>query len=288
MSKLKTSTFLLDISWLANVFYWAGKSNDEENSGLSGIIYTLKRLKSEFHPYSIIACIDSKTNFRKQIDPTYKGNRPEKDEGFVEQLKLIIELLNIMGIPCLCEEGFESDDITATICKLNKSTNTKNVIVSGDKDLKLMLEASKTGIYKKGVRKPWFFYGQKDCETEHGIRIEQFLDWMILVGDVADNIITVKNCGPKKATDLLNRYDTIEGIYENLSELPLKMQENLKIFEERLDTVRQLVTLRTDVGDFSDLGSYKTSNIRVNKEELRKFLSKHDLSQMYVGILEIF
>ena len=182
----------------------------------------------------------------------------------------------------------EGDDVISSAAEKAKQIGIPFVAVIQDKDFRQCLLKKRVGMYNKPQKQPWRFFSQEMAEADWGIPISKCIEWQCLVGDTVDVITGAYGIGPDKATKYLNQYGDIATLYENLSELPLKKQESLKNFEERLDTVRQLVTLRTDVGDFSDLGSYKTSNIRVNKEELRKFLSKHDLSQMYVGILEIF
>lgn len=282
---MKQSMWGLDLSWICNMYY---RASDTPHDALHTFILHLIKTFSKHRPTYYVAAIDSSTSFRKELDPLYKSNRPPKEPKYVELLQNCKEILNILGIHSIEVPLMEGDDVIASAAEKAKEINIPFVGVITDKDFFQALRTGRVGMYHKPQKQPWRFYSQLMAEEKWGIPISKCIEWQCLVGDVADNIITVKNCGPKKATALLNRYDAIEGIYENLSELPTKLQKSFEEFQDRLDTVRQLVTLRTDVGDFSDLGSYKTSNIRVNKEELRKFLSKHDLSQMYVGILEIF
>jgi DNA polymerase-1 len=282
---MKQSFWSCDLSWICNLYY---RASDTPHEALHTFILHLIKTFSKHRPTYYVAAIDSSTSFRKELDPLYKSNRPPKEPEYIELLKNCKEILNILGIHSIEVPLMEGDDVIASAAEKAKEIKIPFVACIQDKDFRASLRSGAVGMYNKPQKQPWRFFSQKMAEEDWGVRVDQFYSMQILWGDGVDCIRGCHQIGFVKSRDLLNRYDTIEGIYENLSELPLKMQENLKIFEERLDTVRQLVTLRTDVGDFSDLGSYKTSNIRVNKEELRKFLNKHDLSQMYVGILEIF
>lgn len=283
---LPNTAFLLDISWMVNLYFWAGRSSDEENSGIRGIVFQICKIINNFKPEAVIACIDAPNNFRKQICPLYKGNRPEKEEDFSVQLQQVKELLDIIGLQSICINTYESDDIMATICENNKESNTKIVMVSADKDMKVLLQQGKIGIYRKSKGKPWHFYSQEACEKEHAIRIDQFMEFLILVGDASDNIKTVDGIGPIKASKLLQTYNTIDGIYEHLSELSPSVQKSFENFKPRLDISRNLVRLVRNVPGVPE--KFDSSNKTINRTELNRILRRNDIGNLETLILETF
>lgn len=287
MNKLPTSMFCLDVSWICNLYFWAGRSSDEENSGIRGLLFHICKILNTFHPKYLVACIDSNTNFRKAICPLYKANRPDKEEDYISQLAQIKEAIESLGIPQVCIPDYESDDVIATFSEKVKLTNTPLIAITADKDLKALLRHKKFGIYRKTKGKPWHFYSQQMAEEEHGIRIEQFSDFLVLVGDSSDNIKTVHGIGVKTASKLLSKYDTIEGIYENLGDLSANVRKNFENFRNRLEISRELIRLVKDVVGVPDsLEQFEVQDFKVNRPELHKILVRNDIVNLENLLLE--
>lgn len=284
---MKQSMWVLDVSWLVNMFWHATKGDDEPNSTLRGFLFNLVKILKKQKPTYLIAAIDSHLSFRKELDPTYKSNRTEKENGYVEALIQIKELLDCLGILQLCVDYFEADDVIATLAESAKSLNIPFVGVIADKDFNQSLVKGKVGAYNKPKKQDWRFWGQLDAEKKWGIKIEQAVSWQCLVGDAVDCIKGCTGIGPKKATALLNEYGTIESIYENLDKLPLGMAKNLEIFKERLDVVRKLVTLVKNAGNFGNvLEHYSVEDFKISRGELKKLLNRNSLTNLETLLLE--
>lgn len=187
--------------------------------------------------------VADETVFRVAIDPTYKATRERMPEDLPPQIDRIVQVLTAMRVPILRRAGFEADDILATLCERLAGPDLLVHLVSRDKDLDQLLGPH--------VR---MYDPMKEVETdvealvrEKGYRPEQAVEAQMLIGDTSDNIQGVPGVGPKKAAQLLQKYGAVESILAHADELTPKLRENLLAFRERMDTVRQLVTLRRDV-----------------------------------------
>jgi len=284
---MNNSFWGIDLSWVCNLFYHASKGNDEPNSTIRAFTFLLCKILKKQKPTFLVAAIDSHLSFRKDLDPSYKSNRTEKDELYVQQLDQIKQLLDALGIPSLEVDAFEADDVLATLAEEAKKIEIPFVAVIQDKDFRQILSSGKVGMYNKPRGMDWRFFSQKMAEESWGVRVNQMIEWQCLVGDQVDSIRGCDKIGPGKATKLLNRYDTIEGIYENLGELSESMRKNLEIFRPRLEIVRKLVTLVKDAGNFGNvLEHYEVSDFRVNRPELHKILIRNDIGNLENLLLE--
>ncbi|MFQ5502040.1 MAG: 5'-3' exonuclease H3TH domain-containing protein, partial [Phycisphaerae bacterium] len=188
--------------------------------------------------------------FRVKIDPEYKANRDASPEDLGPQIERIVSILQAMKVPILRREGYEADDLMATLCRRHARDDLDVFLVSKDKDLDQLL-----GDHVRMYDPP-----PKDCETDVATMIkskgygpEQAVEAQMLMGDSSDNIKGVLGVGPKKAAQLLQKYGTVADIIDHADELTPKLRENMRAFRERMDTVRRLVTLDPDVAIDFDL-----------------------------------
>lgn len=118
---MKNSFWCADVSWLCNLFYFAGQSGEDwevdEYSAIRGFLFTICRILKKENPVYLVAAIDSNKSFRKDLDETYKGHRKDKEEGYVQQLGQIKEVTDALGIPQICVDGYEADDVMCTLSK---------------------------------------------------------------------------------------------------------------------------------------------------------------------------
>lgn len=284
---MKESAWGLDISWLVNLFYHASKGNDEPNSTIRSFTFNLVKILKKQKPTFLVAAVDSHLSFRKELDPTYKSSRTEKDDEYVEALIQIKELLDVLGIPQICVDKYEADDVLATLAEEFKKLSIPFVAVISDKDYNQNLVFRKVGAFNKPKKQDWRFWGQLDAEKKWGIKIEQCVSYQSLVGDKIDDVRGCDSIGPKRASELLTKYNTIEGIYENIKELSASTQKNLENFQPRLETVRKLVTLVRDCGNFGNvLENYQVETFRVDRPALRKVLARNDILNLEKLLLE--
>ena len=210
-----------------------------------GFVRDMIHLLTNYKPDFLICAFDAKEpSFRKEIYAEYKAHRPELDADIIPQIELIEQFLEALGIPVLRRPGFEADDIMATLASIVEAQGGECVLVTNDKDcrqlitdrVKLLNLRKETYIDREALLREW------------GVTPEQVVDFQALVGDSSDNVPGVPLIGPKAAQELLQRYGTLEALYEHLEELsPGKKRDNLATYREQAFLSRELVRLRRDV-----------------------------------------
>lgn len=201
---------------------------------------------------------DEKDVFRKELDPQYKANREPPPEDLAPQIERILQIVRSQGIPVLSVPGFEADDLLATLANQLSGEDLEVVIVSRDKDLDQLVN-ERVHLYDPMKNE---FLGPREIQTQKGYRPEQAIEVQTLVGDSTDNIRGVRGIGPKKAAALIAKYGTAKAVIEHADELTPAMKKNVLEFADRLDTTRQLVTLRRDVPLNLDLESCRFQGIK--------------------------
>jgi DNA polymerase-1 len=192
---------------------------------------------------------DERKLLRRRIYPEYKAQREPPPEDLPVQERRIVSILEAAGVPILVREGYEADDVIATLVRRYAPTNAAPAesldicVVSRDKDLEQLLgpRVSMFDPLKSEVITP------ESVLESKGWRPDQATDAQILTGDSVDNVPGVPGIGPKTAATLLQKYGTVEGILAHADELTPKQRENLLAFIPRIPVVRQLVTLQDDV-----------------------------------------
>jgi DNA polymerase-1 len=174
-------------------------------------------------PLRLAVAFDSRTpTFRHKKYPEYKAHRQEAPEDLHDQVPLIEEFLITLGVPLFRVEGYEADDIIATLARRCVAENRYCYILSGDKDL---LQLVGTSIYElrpskasvSGGNSPYELAGPAEVKARWGVSPEQMLDLLSLMGDSADHIPGIKGIGEKTAVKLIARYGSLDGIYQNLA-----------------------------------------------------------------------
>lgn len=187
----------------------------------------LKKLKPD---YVAVAWDKPKTNIRKRLElyPEYKAGRKPAPPDFYEQIPMLHELLQALGWPLYELDDYEADDIMATLARLASEQDIETCLVTSDLDA-LQVVGPKTHVYalKKGFSQIDKF-DVEGFESKYGIRVDQFLDFKSLKGDSSDNIPGVPGVGEKTALDLLQRYGSLDNIYENLWEVKDSLRRKLE------------------------------------------------------------
>ncbi len=200
--------------------------------------------------YVAVAWDKSKTNTarRREIYPEYKANRKPAPPDFYEQVPILKDFLETLGWPLYELDGYEADDILGAFAHQAKSLNLETKLITSDLDMLQLIHDGNTEILniKKGFSDIQKF-NQKAFEDKYGIQVEQFIDYKALMGDSSDNIPGVAGIGPKAACELLNEYQTIEKIYENLWKVPTKYQKKLEAGKEMAFISKELATIILDL-----------------------------------------
>ncbi|MEG1607785.1 MAG: DNA polymerase I [Mucinivorans sp.] len=248
--------FLIDAYALIFRFYYAFITNPFRNSAgqnvsaVFGFVKFLNELIQTQHPAHLGVAFDPKGgNFRHQLFPDYKANRSATPEDIMLSVPIIKEILQAMKIPILEVAGYEADDVIGTIShKASLNGGFQTFMVTPDKDYGQLIRPN-VSIYKpaKGGNGVEVVGLERICEV-YGISDPLYIiDILALWGDVSDNIPGVPGIGEKGACKLVNRYGTIENIYDHLSDLPPRQRESIEAGWEQLKLSKLLATISLDV-----------------------------------------
>jgi len=200
----------------------------ENVSALFGFFRNFHYILQHYKPGYIVAAMDSKTKtFRHEMYDQYKANRPKTPEDLHAQVPWICEVLEALGIPVLQCDGYEADDIIATVSRKCRESGRTCRILSGDKDLMQLVDESTQILKPVTGGETWKVTGIEGVEAEWGVKPPQLLDLLALFGDSADNIPGVRGVGVKTAAKLIGDYSDLDGIYAHIDEIKGAMQKKL-------------------------------------------------------------
>ena len=216
----------------------------ENVSALFGFFRNFHYILQHYKPGCIVAAMDSKTKtFRHEMYDQYKATRPKTPEDLHAQVPWICEILESLGIPVLQCDGYEADDIIATVARKCRETGRTCRILSGDKDLMQLVDDTTQILKPVTGGETWKVTGIEGVEAEWGVKPPQLLDLLSLYGDSADNIPGVRGVGVKTASKLLNDYGDLDGIYAHIDEIKGAMQKKLTEGKKDAYFSRDLVRL---------------------------------------------
>jgi DNA polymerase-1 len=182
--------------------------------------------------------------FRHERFEAYKANRAEMPADLVPQIPLVRRLLDVMGIPCLEAGGYEADDVLATLAARTVAAGGACTIATSDKDARQLLGDQ---VRLLNLRTNALL-GVAELEAEWGIRPDQVVDFLALVGDSVDNVPGVPGIGPKIAGELLREFGTLDGVLANVERVSgAKRRENLAAHAGTAREGRELIRLERDV-----------------------------------------
>jgi len=197
-------------------------------NGVYGFTMMLLNAIKELQPeYVVVAWDMPGKTFRHDMYKDYKGTRKETDADLVPQFDVTRNLLDVFEIPVIGVKDYEADDVIGTLAAQYKQTHDV-VIVTGDMDeLQLVDEHVRVYTLRRGFSDT-VLYDVKAVEERYGVNPKEFLVTKALKGDSSDNIPGVKGIGEKTATDLVQKYKTLDGIYANLDELKPAVRKKLE------------------------------------------------------------
>lgn len=205
----------------------------------------------------------------------YKANRPKTPEDLHAQIPWICDVLKAMGIPTLQCDGYEADDIIATVASQCQKAGRNCRILSGDKDL-MQLVTETTQILKPDHSDVWKVIGREGVKAEWGVYPEKMLDLLSLYGDTADNIPGVKGCGVKTACKFLDQYGDLDGIYQHADEIKGAIGQKIRDGKESAYKSRDLVRLCTEV-PCSDIDITKFISLNLDFAKAAEELMKYEI-----------
>ena len=241
-TKTKTQSktlVLLDVHAIIHRAYHAlpefATSKGEPTGALYGLSTMLLKIIADLKPDYIAACYDlPKPTYRHEAYKDYKAGRAKADDELVSQLKKSYDIFHAFNIPVYSKEGFEADDMIGTIVEMvqhahHKKTEDLNIVIaSGDMDTLQLVNEDKVRVYtlKKGI-KDTIIYNEKAVIERYGFGPKLLPDYKGLRGDPSDNIIGIKGIGEVTASNLIQKFGSIEDIYKKLG-----AKNGKKVFEE--------------------------------------------------------
>ncbi len=234
-------------------------SSGKQINAVFGFISMLLRVVADLKPDHLVVTFDRpKPTFRKQLYVGYQAKRPRMDSELVPQIEILHQVLQEMNVPIFEMDGYEADDIIATLVKqatdkfkMQKAKiedQYETIIVTGDRDL-LQLVDDHTKVYMpvKGLSESKM-YGEKEVKEKFGIKPSQIVDYKALVGDQSDNYPGVPGIGPKTASMLLSRFHTLEELYQHLADIDNEnIRRKLAENAESAGMAKKLATVVYDV-----------------------------------------
>ena len=219
-------------------------ASGQPTGAITGVLNMLGSLKKDYPNGNIIAIFDAKgKTFRNDMYPEYKANRPPMPDDLRTQIAPLHDIITAMGLPLLVIPDVEADDVIGTLAKQADELGIETVISTGDKDMAQLVTPH--------VR---LINTMTDVEMDvagvsekFGVRPDQIIDYLALMGDKVDNIPGVVKCGPKTAVKWLTEHGTLDEVIANADKVKGKIGENLRDALEQLPLSYQLATIKCDV-----------------------------------------
>ncbi len=265
------------------------RDNDGKNvSALYGFYSTLLKVIREYpHDYLVVALDSMTPTFRHDLYKEYKANRDAAPEDLHEQVPRILEILDAANIPHIRVDGWEADDIIASVSRSATESGIDTVMVTGDKDLLQLV--SEHVIALRPPRKNEKSYreiGLQEVLEEFQINSNQIVDYLSLIGDSSDNVPGVSGIGPKGAVKLLNEYGTLENIYAHVEELSPTVAKKLVESKDKAYLSKTLVSLDSSIPTGIEFGTSRFTTESIDFSKAVPFFEKAKASSLIASIGE--
>jgi DNA polymerase-1 len=235
-------------------------SKGEPTAGSYGFARELLRIIEQEKPDYIAVAFDTGKTFRDKIFPAYKGTRAKMPDDLGPQIKRIREMIDAFNIPRLEMEGFEADDVLGSIARTAAQQGLGVKIITGDRDL-LQLVNERTTVYLAGDDQNYIT--DEDVIKKLGVPPHQVVDYKALVGDKSDNIPGVAGIGEKTAIALIQKYGSLENIYQNIDQVENRWKNKLEQNRENAFMSRDLAQIKTDLNIRLDLEHAKAQDLDI-------------------------
>ena len=211
---------------------------------VKGVIAMIRKLMAD-NPESPVAVVFDPRggSFRNELYPEYKANRAKMPDDLRSQIEPIHTIIRLMGLPLLVVDGVEADDVIGTLATEARAKGVEVLISTSDKDMAQLVSPEVTLINTMNDS----VMDEAGVEEKFGVRPDQIIDYLALVGDTSDNIPGVPKCGPKTAAKWLRQFETLDGVIEHAEDVKGKVGENLRASLDTLPLSYQLATIKLDV-----------------------------------------
>jgi DNA polymerase-1 len=255
-------------------------SKGQNTSAIFGFFSSLFQLFKLRTPVLLAVVMDSHVpTFRHEKYPQYKANREKAPQDLHDQVPVIERILSALGIACLRRDGFEADDLIATLAASAREEGRECYILSGDKDLLQLVGGGVFVIQPPKGAGDFHILDREGVFTARSIYPEQVVDYLALTGDQSDNVPGVAGVGDKTAVKLLTEYNDLDGLYKKLDGLqPPGVKKKLEVGRSNAYLSRDLVMLRSDVPMGVTIGELRVDEL--NREAAVPLFAEQDMGRM--------
>ncbi|HEX6603002.1 MAG TPA: 5'-3' exonuclease H3TH domain-containing protein [Solirubrobacterales bacterium] len=273
--------FLIDGNSLAYRAFFAlpesiGTSDGRPTNAIYGLASMLVKIIDEHHPQGVVVAWDAGYSGREKTYDLYKAQRKPRPDLLREQWPHLMPLVEAFGYTNVKVDGYEADDVIASLVKQAREEGIEVMVVTGDRDAyQLVDEGVRVMSTSRGITETKI-YDRAAVEERYGVPPELITDLMGLRGDTSDNIPGVPGIGEKTATQLLQQFGSLEAVLESVDQISgKKRKENLTEHADDARLSKQLATLQYDIDTGVDLGEAMASE--PDRGALREFMREFEL-----------
>jgi DNA polymerase-1 len=273
--------FLIDGNSLAYRAFFAlpesiGTSDGRPTNAIYGLASMLVKIIDEHHPQGVVVAWDAGWSGREKTYDLYKAQRKPRPDLLREQWPHLMPLVEAFGYTNVRIDGYEADDVIASLVKQAHEQGIEVVVVTGDRDAyQLVTEGVRVMSTSRGITETKI-YDREAVVERYGVPPELICDLMGLRGDTSDNIPGVPGIGEKTATQLLQKFGSLEAVLESVEEISgAKRKQNLVEHAEDARLSKQLATLQYDIETGVDLEAAMSSE--PDRGALREFMREFEL-----------
>ncbi len=273
--------FLIDGNSLAYRAFFAlpdsmATADGRPTNAIFGLASMLVKLISDYRPTQIVVAWDAGMSGREDVYPEYKAHRPPKPDLLRAQWPHLLELVEAFGYTNVKVDGYEADDVIASLAAEARRRSITTVVVTGDRDAYQLVEDGVTVMSTGRGISDTKIYDREGVKQRYGVYPELVTDLMGLRGDTSDNIPGVPGIGEKTAAALLEQFGSLEEILANIDDVSgAKRKQNLEEFAEDARTSKELATMKFDIDCGIDLDQLMASG--PDRENLREFMRDFEL-----------
>lgn len=256
------------------------KNNWTPNNGIKLMLSSINKIISNNqYDYIFIAFDHGTKTFRHELGIEYKAKRQKTPDELIKQMKDTIKILDALGYCVMSKEGVEADDLIGSFSNIMATNGIQCDIYSSDKDLlQLVNKNVSVKLLKAGLTHVDEFNDDNFQSKFFNLTPRQIIDYKAIVGDKSDNLPGINGIGEKTGIDLLNKYQSLENIYDHLNELSIKNQEKFISQKDIAYTCKKMATILLDELDSCQLEAFTIKNKK--NEIIKEIVIKYQLFKL--------
>ena len=252
---------------------------NEPTGAIHGVLNMLRRLHKDYQADYSACVFDAKgKTFRDELYPDYKAHRPSMPPDLAVQIEPLHACIRAMGWPMLIVDGVEADDVIGTLARQAEQQNMRCIISTGDKDITQLVNPRITLVNTMSNE----VMDEANVLAKFGVPPERMLDYLMLVGDTADNVPGVEKVGPKTAVKWLTQYGSLDNLVAHADEIKGVVGDNLRKALDWFGMSRQLITIKCDV----DL-PIKLTELELKSQDIEQLIQLYEQLDMKASLREL-